>query len=400
MAGHAFARRPRAAGRRQSLALAGGVPVEPFPSRPAATVNSLRLRFARPRRLFRLLAGEWRGARDVSFGTRLKALRNGFSSSSWLLFDLDHNDPADYLPDLAVRDFGRIRAQFRALNDKLLFARAMTAVGLRCPSLFGFITGSAVVPFGDSADGRDAGAWLATLVLRVGRVVLKPVAGGFGYGIVFLRDVGGRIEANGVEVDPATLGSLASRLDQYLVTEHVRQADYARSIFPATTNTVRILTLWDRSESRPFLAAAAHRFGSSRTGLVDNFRDGRGGLSANVDIATGVLGPATQPADDLTRVWHERHPDTGAAIAGIAVPHWAETADAALRAATSFPEAPLVGWDLVVTDSGPCFIEGNAPPVANVWQVHGGLLRETRSREFFEAFGLVRRRRRPAERTK
>lgn len=88
--------------------------------------------------------------------------------------------------------------------------------------------------------------------------------------------------------------------------------------------------------------------------------------------------------------WHERHPESGAAIAGVRVERWAETSATVLAAAARLPEAPAIGWDLVVTDDGCCFLEGNSPPGPFVWQVHGPLLVDPRVRRFYETHGVVR----------
>ena len=85
--------------------------------------------------------------------------------------------------------------------------------------------------------------------------------------------------------------ALLAPLRRYLITEFVVQAPYAASIYPHTTNMVRILTLWDLAVGRPFLAAAVHRFGTARSAPVDNWHGGWGGLSARIDLDSGVLGP-------------------------------------------------------------------------------------------------------------
>src|SRR5262249_25504357 len=50
-----------------------------------------------------------------------------------------------------------------------------------------------------------------------------------------------------------------------LVMEFVEQARYAREIHPGSTNTIRILCLWNDDEKEPFVARAVHRFGSPTT---------------------------------------------------------------------------------------------------------------------------------------
>ena len=94
---------------------------------------------------------------------------------------------------------------------------------------------------------------------------------------------------------------------------------------------------------------------STGRGSIDGFT--AGGLAAPIDLATGVLGPASR-REGLEEV--ERHPDTGNPIAGTRLPFWPEVARLALAAHASFPDLPTAGWDLAVLPDGPVFTEGNS----------------------------------------
>jgi hypothetical protein len=89
---------------------------------------------------------------------------------------------------------------------------------------------------------------------------------------------------------------LVAALDRYVVTAFVDQAGYAATIYPDTANTLRVLTLCDADGC--FVAAAAHRFGSRRSGSIDNWHRGHGGLNAPIDRARGALGRAVTLRDD------------------------------------------------------------------------------------------------------
>jgi hypothetical protein len=113
-------------------------------------------------------------------------------------------------------------------------------------------------------------------------------------------------------------------------------------------------------------------------------------LSARIDLDTGALGPGATLTDTGRLRWHDRHPESGAPIAGARVEGWAATATTILSAAARLPEAPAIGWDLVVTPEGCSFLEGNSVPGLGVWQVHGPLLADPRVRRFYEAHGVIR----------
>jgi hypothetical protein len=192
-----------------------------------------------------------------------------------------------------------------------------------------------------------------------------------------------------LSADRKTLETLVRPLHDYLVTEFVIQAGYAAEIAPGSTNTLRILTLWDVESNQPFVAASCHRFGRESSGPLDNFHAGAGGLSVPVDLDTGELGLAVIRVDGkIKRVSH--HPDTGKAIEGVLVPDWKQTVDELLALAARLPFAPCVGWDLVKMDKGWVCLEGNPFPGYHVWQVHGGVLTDNRARRFYKEFGMLK----------
>jgi hypothetical protein len=105
----------------------------------------------------------------------------------------------------------------------------------------------------------------------------------------------------------------------FIVESGIRQHPYASSIHPNCVNTIRVLTLKDPDTGQQFVAGAAHRFGTQLTGSVDNFS--RGGLSALVDIETGILSAAKSNPGFYQCDRYPRHCDSGAAIEGVSVPY-------------------------------------------------------------------------------
>ena len=84
-----------------------------------------------------------------------------------------------------------------------------------------------------------------------------------------------------------------------------------------------------------------------------------GGMAARVDLSTGKL--LTVGADKAGNTFTV-HPMTGTQIVGFAVPYFKEAMDMCLRAAQKVPQMRYIAWDVAVTNSGPCFIEGNSFP--------------------------------------
>jgi hypothetical protein len=99
---------------------------------------------------------------------------------------------------------------------------------------------------------------------------------------------------------------------------------------------------------------------------IDNFH--AGGIAAAVDLATGRLGAASDLGYGPNFVWHEKHPVTGAQIAGRILPFWHEAMALTVEAHAAFSEWAVIGWDVAILDDGPRLIEGNKGPDIDVIQ--------------------------------
>jgi len=320
--------------------------------------------------------------RELPFRTplsrRLELWRGGYRDVSHTLYDLQ--DRADaYLPDTARLDTFFINGVFAraVLHDKLLFTKLVGAA-VNAPTIVALVERGKVFAAGRASTLQEVAAEHPSLVL-------KPSAGTRGQGVY-------RLEAgtlNGQGVTPEALDKLVNGLDDYLVTETVAQAAYARAIFPGSTNSVRVMTLIDPDTREPFVARAVHRFGGASTVPTDNWS--RGGLCANVDLETGTLGRGVRHAKRTggQLEWRTHHPDTGAPLEGVVVPRWQELCRGLLGAVKAFPFLTYVGWDVVLTDSGFCVLEGNNNSDLDLLQVHGGMLEDARVRRFYKHHGVI-----------
>jgi hypothetical protein len=213
------------------------------------------------------------------------------------------------------------------------------------------------------------------------------VCGGAGNGIIIFKYDGDKILINGLATTFDGVRYLIGRLNSYLITEYVEQAEYSSQIFPRTTNTIRILTMWDSETNKPFIATAVHRFGTDTSFPVDNWT--QGGLSVRVDLETGKLGPGVSYPSAGKLIWQERHPDTEAQIKGVCIPNWSLLRDNIVMIAEAFPYIPYVGWDVVMKEQDFKIIEGNSFTDTNLLQVHGPLLKDPRVRRFYADHGVI-----------
>ncbi len=320
-----------------------------------------------------------------SWRRQVDVWRHGFVARQARLFDFDQFGFDGYLSEWArQRRVQRLNRNAVVLGDKLIAGVMLRTVGTPTPALHGVMDGREVVPL----DPVAVRVPLDALLERHGRLVLKPRDGSHGRGFALLERRDGVTLVNG---SPATAGD-ADSFDRMLVSEHVEQHEYARTIYPHSTNTIRVIGLREHGSGRPFVAAAHHRFGTDRSRPVDN--TGAGGLTAVVDVETGELGPlAALPGGYLpvgaNVEWHPEHPDTGARAAGVMVPHWPQVIAEIERTMSHLPDFGWVGWDVAITATGFSIIEGNPGPDIHGVQLHHPLLRDQRVRTLFEAHGIV-----------
>lgn len=342
--------------------------------------------------LFTYLARkEWRSPARLR---HVEIWRRGFVSESHELYGFGAGaDPALYLSDWAHQmRTGAINGTFgTVLTDKILFHAALAArFSPHLPRLLGAIRRGEFRPSDPGGPG-GGGTTIADCLETLGSLVVKPVAGFGGHHVHVLHPTPGGATLDGAALTMPQLQSRLDALDGCLVEGYVRQDGYSAAIFPGAVNTMRLLTLRDVTSGTPFLAAAVHRFGTTRSAPVDNWT--QGGLNARIDLGTGELGPGLSFTAGGRLVRLPEHPDTGSPIAGVSVPRWSEVKDLALAVAGAFPTIDYAGWDLVLGEDGPLVIEGNNMPGPNVFQVHAPLLADERVRTFYEHHGVLRRRR-------
>jgi hypothetical protein len=251
------------------------------------------------------------------------------------------------------------RSAFVRINDKLAFSTFFARNGLRVAPVFAaFRAGLRVANVGDGRlpEGRD--------------LFVKKIEGRGGIGAEpWLAQPNGRYRNNkgeecaGEDLIARVLG-YSKQADYLIQARLVNHPDLA-DLTPGALSTVRLLTILNEA-GEPEAVNAAFRMAISRTSAVDNFH--AGGIAAAVDMATGSLGAATGLGLGGDFRWHEAHPLTGGQIRGRRLPHWPEAVALAIAAHRLVAPRIMVGWDIGFLPEGPCLIEGNTGPDADIHQ--------------------------------
>ena len=341
-------------------------------------------------RFSRAVFSELKSRTGLPWKQRVRAWRSGFSSKAWLLYNLAENDPDLYVADLRqeLKIYKINGFSNPIVGNKLVLSRLLATHQIPHPDVVSIIHDGQLFDVGAPFD-PDMSRALSRTLDRYPSQVFRPTWSGSGQGVFFLSRDDDGLKLNGKQLTLAEACAFLSKLDRYLSTQFQDQAEYARKIYPGTTNTLRVQSLWDLNRGAPFIAAAVHRFGSPHSGPLDNWHQGRAGLCAPVDLASSTMGKAATRSSDGEMIWVSSHPDTGEPIEGVVIPGLNDCIESLLKMASHLPFCPLIGWDVVITEDGFSVLEANTLCGFSPVQIHTPLLKDPRSRQFFSHWGMA-----------
>lgn len=187
-----------------------------------------------------------------------------------------------------------------------------------------------------------------------GKMVFKAADGKCGLGVEVV---------NTEDFDAKTIISYMENNNLDLVEEYIIQHPDLHKLSPSGVNTVRIFTQLNKDDKVVILGC---RQRISVNSPVDNMAAGN--LAAIINEDTGIIMDAGVYSD-ITKKEETIHPITGVSITGFQVPFWPETIKMVKEAAKLHPQNRSIGWDIVITEKGPGFIEGNHDWCKLLWQL-------------------------------
>lgn len=165
------------------------------------------------------------------------------------------------------------------------------------------------------------------------------------------------------EFDVSSIVTFMKKNNYDLVEEFVIQHPKLNELSPSGVNTVRIFSQLNVKNEVELLGC---RLRISVDSPVDNMAAGN--MAAPIDDITGVVsGPGV--FSDITKTDKTKHPITGVEIVGIEIPFWKEVLAMVNEAHLAHPQNRSIGWDIVITENGPGFIEGNHDWCKLLWQL-------------------------------
>jgi len=241
----------------------------------------------------------------------------------------------------------RFQNKFNKKNDRIIFKNK---------NLF-YITFKSFVfhktwNISQAASLNDFLNWISET--KPNKIVLKDPFGQVGKA-VFVTNVDYSI--NGPLITNIPINQMISQKIEkgYILTEaYVKQHKVLMKLFPGSLNTIRITTFL-HSNGYVELLYAIIRIGFDKP--VDNFD--AGGISALINLDTGVVIGKVFFKNPFKRRDLENHPVTNSPILGLQIPYWQDILTMIKSAAMIVPSVRTVGWDVIITDDGPALLEGN-----------------------------------------
>ena len=256
------------------------------------------------------------------------------------------------------------------VHDKAAFYARMAGSGLPIPRTRAVYASQAQGMAAERLHNRDA---LLAFLKQPDHypLFLKPAIGMYSVGAVGLdRIEDGRIllatgERASFDHVADFVEQLGAQMGQggFLIQERLQPPPTLAAAFGATLPTVRLMVLLRPGGAE--IESAVLRIPSPRNCADNYWRPGNmlGALDEDGVIQRVICGFAADTSELAN------HPDTGAALIGLAVPQWDEVTALALRAAPLFPGIRTQSWDIALSERGPLVLELNPGGDLNLHQL-------------------------------
>ena len=302
--------------------------------------------------------------KETTLKQKLWAYRHGFLSYRLLQYGITKENYGEYISDFEYKWLRHINPKYRKwMEDKITVKYVCSDFNQFFPEYYYHIIckngNNKVISMMDLPEGyTNEFEDIFRLVQEKGVLALKPDEGSHGDGFYKFTYENGKYQLNYRDATKQqVLDILEDINNQYLVTEYINMCDELKRVYDGSVNTVRMI-VFKKDGKNPQVGNAYVRFGSKKTGAVDNV--GAGGMTATIDVETGRF-------HDAKIVLHNSiedcpvHPDTGVPIEGY-LPHWEQVKADVLAVTKAIKQLEWFGVDLAVTNDGIKFPEINRFP--------------------------------------
>lgn len=244
-----------------------------------------------------------------------------------------------------------LASPFVVLRDKSLFGIVAEAYGIPTPKNVGIIQNGLVYLYGEKTNIPLNQLFKQQIVNK--DLFVKKTDGECADSVYHIVVDGAKVLYKGNLVNLETFFESDKR---YLIQESiVNQHPIIGAFHKKSINTIRLCTAYNKMTKDVEIVSCVLRVGVGDNN-VDNWA--AGGLSIGVDTDNGTLreygfykpGFGTKATE---------HPDSHIVFKGCKIPFFKEAVDYAKAFHRHLYGIHSVGWDIAITEDGPCFVEGN-----------------------------------------
>lgn len=315
-------------------------------------------------RWFQDLKNDFKTNKDTTFKQKIWAAKHGFLSYRLPQYGITPDNYQNFISDFEYKWLRHINNKYRYwCEDKITIKYICSEYNECFPEYYYHIIlkngNNKVIPMMDCPEGfGNHFEDIFKLVHEKKVLALKPDEGSHGDGFYKFEYVDGKYLLNHNPAEKQdVLDILEDVNNQYIVTEYINMHNEIKRIYDGAVNTIRMI-VFKKDGKNPVIGNAYMRFGSKKTGAVDNM--GAGGMFAKIDIDTGCFYDSKIITENEIKECLY-HPDTGVKIEGI-LPNWEQTKQLVLEVAKGIPQLEYFGFDLAITENGVKFPEINRFP--------------------------------------
>jgi hypothetical protein len=302
--------------------------------------------------------------KDTTLKEKLWAAKYGFLSYRLHQYGITKENRLQFISDFEYKWLRHINNKYRHwMEDKITVKYVCSEYNECFPEYYYHISlkngNNKVVSMMDLPEGyTNTYEDIFRLVKEKRSLALKPDEGSHGDGFYKFTFDGEDYYLNHQKAEKQdVLNILQDVKNQYLITEYIDMHPEIKRIYAGAVNTIRMI-VFKKDGTNPVIGNAYMRFGSKRTGAVDNM--GAGGMFAKIDIDTGRFYDAKIiEANEIKPCLY--HPDTNVKIEGY-LPNWEKVKQDVLNVAKNIQQLEYFGFDLALTETGLKFPEINRFP--------------------------------------
>lgn len=238
------------------------------------------------------------------------------------------------------------------LRNKFYFGLIANSLGIPTPNNIGVIDNNEIFIL-QNKKTTSLNQYISEITERKD-LFIKSIDGECGNGVYHTIIENGIVTINDKNYNPDSFGQLLGG-GRYLVQQSITQHEDINRIYSKSINTIRLETVFNNKTGSLEILPPLLRVGRGNN-KVDNWA--MGGLAIGIDVEKESLHEYGfyKPTFGTKAT---THPDTGIIFKDYRIPYLKESIELAKKFHSYFPDIHSIGWDIAITDNGPCIIEGN-----------------------------------------